>query len=215
MPHPTANAVDDGAGVRGDDLQLMLRQLRAIEAWTADVPPVDATLTESTVVTRELRLDRARRRDARSRERAALIDRAQQQLVASGTMLRGCPPRFVLAHRNEWVRAQVRDRLCAAGLALVGEFADGADAAGTVVAEQPELLLVEDLLPTVPGIEVIARARDFAPGTVVGAQVQDSFGMAAAVAAGALAVFTRRIPPALIAEQLLSCLQDRAPVLLR
>jgi len=121
----------------------------------------------------------------------------------------------VLAHRNDWLRGKVRDLLCFEGVEVVGEFADGADAAGTLVAEQPDLLLVEDLLPTLRGIQVIGRARRFAPGTVVGAQVQDSTGVQPAVDAGALAVFTRRIPPAQIAERLLACFHDRTPVLLR
>jgi DNA-binding NarL/FixJ family response regulator len=115
----------------------------------------------------------------------------------------------VLAHRNAWLRDKVAARLEELGVAIVGVYDDGADAAGTVVVEQPDLLLVEDRLPTLSGIQLTRRARDFAPHTVVGAQVLDGAHIPALVDAGAHAVFTRRIPPVEIADQLMGCLSGR------
>ncbi len=135
--------------------------------------------------------------EARRREQQALLARADQHLRESGQVLSGrAPTRAVLAHRNAWLRDAVAARLTAEGVEVVGVFEDGADAAGTVVIEQPDLLLVEDRLPTLTGLEVVRRVRGFAPLTVVGAQVLDSAGVQALVDAGAQAVFTRRVPPA-------------------
>ncbi len=53
---------------------------------------------------------------------------------------------------------------------MVASSGNGADAVGTVVAEQPDLLLVEDLLAMVPGELVVREAARFSPSTVVRAQ---------------------------------------------
>lgn len=189
-------------------LDLMTAQLWAIDAWHRARRASDGA-ARSAAVTRESRLDLSRRMEARRREQDALLRRADEQLRQSGQVLSGrAPIRAVLAHRNAWLREAVAARLTAEGVEVVGMFEDGADAAGTLVVEQPDLLLVEDRLPTMTGIEVVRRARAFAPHTVVGAQVLDSAGVQALVDAGAQAVFTRRVPPAEIAEQLLSYVRD-------
>jgi CheY-like chemotaxis protein len=110
----------------------------------------------------------------------------------------------VVAHRNPWLRDTVAKRLGDEGIDVVGLFEDGADCAGTLVAEQPDLLLVEDRLPTMSGLEVVLRARQFAPRTVVGAQALDAGSVAALFDAGATAVFARRVPPADMIAQLLA-----------
>lgn len=193
-------------------LDLMTAQIEAIDAWHR-ARRVREAAAQVAAVTRESRLDLSRRMEARRREQQALLARADAQLRASGNVLTArVPTRAVLAHRNAWLRNAVCARLEELGVQVVGAFEDGADAAGTVVVEQPELLLVEDRLPTLSGVEVVQRAREFAPGTVVGAQVLDSSGVQALVEAGASAVFTRRVPPAEIADQLLACLSQRAPL---
>ena len=197
-------------------LDLMTAQLAAIDAWhrarRASESPADTV-----AMTREMRLDLNRRMDARRREQEALLARADQQLRTSGGVLNGhVPTRALLAHRNAWLRETVAKRLEARGIAVVGLFEDGAEAAGTVVVEQPDIVLVEDRLPTLSGVDVVRRVREFAPQAVVGAQVLDSDGIRALVEAGAQAVFTRRIPPVEIADQLLECLQGGGrPVALR
>jgi len=195
------------------DVGLLLRQLSAIESWTSaqrESAPAPAS------VTREMRLDLSRRMAARRREQQALIQRAHDHLRASGSLLgHGGRPRALLAHRNDWLRTKLRDHLVAHGIEVVGEFTDGADAAGTLVAEQPELVLVEDRLPTVTGVEVIRRARQYCPDSVVGVQVLDGSGIDEALAAGALAVFSRRITPGRIADELVGCLLQRRVVTLR
>jgi AmiR/NasT family two-component response regulator len=137
------------------------------------------------------------------------VARVDEQLRCSGQLLSAHRPvRAVLAHRNAWLCGKVRARLEERGVTVVGVFADGADAAGTIVAEQPELVFVEDRLPSLAGGDLVRRVRDLSPLSVIGAQVEDSRGIAPLVDVGAHAVFTRRIPPVEIADQLMACLGD-------
>ncbi|MCW2616334.1 MAG: liaR [Frankiales bacterium] len=198
----------DSVPTRRSEIDLVSRQLAGIRAWTADQHTDDRDRTMT--LTREMRLDAARRLDARRREQAAVLARAAEHLSASGQVLASrVPLRAVLAHRNTWLRDRVAAGLRAAGVEVVGEFEDGADAAGTVVVEQPDIVLVEDRLPTVPGLEVVRRVRLYSPNTLVGAQVMDGDGVGDALDAGAQAVFTRRTPPGDIAKELLRCLAER------
>jgi CheY-like chemotaxis protein len=188
----------------------MTAQLHAIDAWNK-ARRASESAAQAVTLTREMRLDLSRRMEARRREQEALLARADAQLRQSGGVLDGrARTRAVLAHRNVWLRDTVAKRLSARGVDVVGAFEDGAEAAGTIVVEQPDLVLVEDRLPTLSGLEVIRRVRSFAPEAVVGAQCLDADGIRALVDAGAQAVFTRRIPPLEIADQLLACLVTEA-----
>ena len=192
-------------------VDLMRSQIDAIDAWHR-ARRVAEVAAQTALNTRESRLDLNRRMEARRREQQALLARAAEQLRSSGGVLSGrAKPRAVLAHRNPWLRDTVADRLRDEGIDVVGLFDDGADCAGTLVVEQPDLLLVEDRLPTLTGVEVVHRARQFAPRTVVGAQALDAGSVAALFDAGAQAVFTRRVPPADMVDQLLACLDGAAP----
>lgn len=187
-----------------DHLELMTSQLRAIEAWNR-AHRVSEAAAEAVAMTREMRLDAARRVEARRREQRALLARAAEQLSSSGSVLSGrIQTRAVLAHRSSWLREAVGKRLEQLGVVVVGAFEDGAEAAGTIVVEQPDLVLVEDRLPTLSGIEVLRRVRAFSPQTVVAAQVLDVGEVQALVDAGAQAVFTRRVPPHEIADGMLA-----------
>jgi CheY-like chemotaxis protein len=187
-------------------VELMTAQVEAIDAWNQAQRSEDDA-AEGVPLTRELRLDLARRTEARRREQQAVHARAEQQLRESGGVLGDrARTRAVLAHRNAWLRDSVAARLEEHGVAVVGVFDDGADAVGTVVVEQPDLVLVEDRLPTLSGIDVVRRVRRFAPQAVVGVQCLDGDGIRALADAGAQAVFTRRVTPLDIADQLLRCL---------
>ena len=211
-PEPTSARPARGRS----QLDLMTAQLAAIDAWNR-ARRASESAAESVALTREMRLDLNRRMQARRREHEALLARADQQLRTSGGVLHGqAPTRALLAHRNAWLRETVTRRLEEHGVTVVGAFDDGAEAAGTIVVEQPDLVLVEDRLPTLSGIDVVRRVREFAPDAVVGAQVLDGDGVRALLDAGAQAVFTRRIPPVEIADQLMACLQgDGRPVALQ
>jgi hypothetical protein len=189
-------------------LDLLQAQVRAIDAWNrSNRLSRDAEAVIG--LTREMRLDLNHRLESRRREQAALVARVDEQLRSSGQLLSGRRPlRAVLAHRNAWLCGKVRARLEARGVMVVGVFSDGADAAGTIVAEQPELVFFEDRLPSLAGGDLVRRVRDFSPLSVIGAQVEDSRGIAPLVDVGAHAVFTRRIPPVEMVDQLLACLGD-------
>jgi len=189
-------------------LDLLKAQVRAIDAWNNSnrlTRDADAMIG----LTREMRLDLNHRLQARRREQAALVARVDEQLRSSGQLLSARrPPRAVLAHRNDWLCGKVRARLEERGVTVVGIYSDGADAAGTIVAEQPDVVFFEDRLPSLAGSDLVRRVRDFSPLSVIGAQVEDSRGIASLVDVGAHAVFTRRVPPVDMADQLLACLHD-------
>lgn len=114
----------------------------------------------------------------------------------------------MVAHRNEWMRGRLAAELDARGVGVVATVGDGAHALGTVVVEQPDLLLVEDLLPTLSGAEVLGRARRLAPSMLAAAQTADQPRVPTLVRAGARVVFTRQVPPATVVEELLRCLHE-------
>lgn len=191
-------------------LDLLQSQLAAIESWHRARRVADEA-ARSGGSSREMRLDLSRRMQARRREQAALVARADAHLRESGAALESRPcTRAVIAHRSAWLRDAVTARLAERGVPVVGAFEDGADVAGAVVVEQPDLVLVEDRLPSLTGVEVVRRVRTFSPRTVVGAHVLDSTGVRRLVEAGAQAVFTRRIAPVEIADELLTCLGEQA-----
>ena len=189
-----------------NDLDVIKAQTHAIEAWTRAHQTWERS-ARAGALTREMRLDLDRRMGARRREQAAMIARADAQLRLSGHVFATARPlRAVVAHRNEWMTQKITDLLADRKVHVVGAFVDGADAAGTVVAEQPDLVLVEDRLPTLSGVDVVREVREYSPLSVVGAQALDGLGFSALVDAGAHAVFTRRIPPSDIVDQLLTCI---------
>ncbi len=71
-----------------------------------------------------------------------------------------------------------------------------------MVAEQPDLLLVEDKLVMLSGLELVAEAAVFAPQTLVAAQVRNNEDVARMLDAGAWHAFARQVPPADIADAL-------------
>lgn len=205
-------AVD--AGWRRPEARLARDQVQGIEAWTR-VHGERAAAALTAAGTREARLDLARRSDARRLEHQALMGRAHQQLVEGSRLLRSAPV-AVLAHRNSWFTGKVAERLTGRGVEVVAVVEDGASASGALVVEQPELLLVEERLPVLTGLEILQRVRDFASATVAAVQLLDSDAADRFRDAGARAVFSRRVPPAEVADALADCVfgrQERVLVL--
>jgi CheY-like chemotaxis protein len=186
---------------RRSDLELLADQLQAIEAWHVARRAAEQA-TESRTLTREMRLDVSRRMEARRREQQALLDCAAAQLLEGRQRLGGPRPRAVLIHRNAWFCERVTSRLIELGVEVIAHRDNGADGIGVAVVEQPDLLLVEDALPTVPGLEVVRRVHRLAPHTVVGAHVAYADGVTAMLEAGATAAWTRQVPPADVAHGL-------------
>ncbi len=126
------------------------------------------------------------RRRSRSRNRADALAR----------------PHAVVTHRHAWFVDKVALLLAEQGVTVLACTDNGAEALGAVVAEQPDVLLVEDALPQVTGMQILAAKRRYAPRTMTAIQVPYEDGLIAAFDAGAVAVFTRRIPPADISGEL-------------
>lgn len=186
-PRPeTERVADQLAGI-----DALTRTSRDVQAWAAEAG------------SREMRLDRARRLDVVRRQHRALVEATARQLRDSGDPLTSVPtPRVVVAHRNDWFKDKVGRGLRARCMQVVAELSNGADAVGVVLAEQPELLLLEDKLPMQSALEVLAEVRRWAPQTLVTVQVANDWDIGPFLDAGACQAFTRRVPPADIADAL-------------
>lgn len=180
-------------------LELSEARRHAVEAWGRARRAVEAV--QRCRPGAELQ----RLQEVRRREERALQDRVER-VRRRGEQREPLPVRAVLAHVDQELVGEIARRLTAAGVQVVGAFSDGADAAGAIVAEQPDLVLVQDELPTMSGLDVLDRVRTFCPDAVIGVQVADSGGIGTYVDAGACAVFTRRVPVDEVAERLLECL---------
>ncbi|MCU1587839.1 MAG: hypothetical protein JWN31_1332 [Frankiales bacterium] len=192
------------------ELELVNRQLEAISRFTrAQRAAEDATRIAG--VSREVRMDAARRLAVIRRQHHALVARSHQQLVSSGerplTVL--APSRALLAHRNAWFRDKLIGSLSEYGVGVVAAAENGADAVGIAVAEQPDLVLVEDGLEMMPADAVIRELRQFCPHALIGAQVPYSDRVGLLLDAGADAVFVRQVPPVDVAMQLWERLSAR------
>ena len=179
------------------------QQLAAIERFLAARATV-AEVAQAAERSREMRMDAARALEVTRRQHDALVARSHAQLRASGDLLhQRAPRRAVLVHRSEWFLAKVSALLAVSGVEVVAQLENGADAIGAAVAEQPDLVLVEDTLAIVPGEQVVRAVRGYCPGTLVVAQVAYGDSVAAMLDAGAATVFTRQVPPADVVRDLL------------
>lgn len=174
---------------------VVLEQLSGIAAWARDHRPT--ALVVDALVSREARLDLARRRDVVERQRQALIDWTARQLLESDHVLCSLAVRrAVVVHRNDWFKGKVAAGLEADGISVVAALENGAEAVGVVVAEQPDVLLLENKLPMLPGLEVTRAVRRYSPRTAVVAQVESDMEIGPFLDAGAITAYPRRVPPA-------------------
>lgn len=195
----TAGRGEPPADASGE-LAVAARQLRAIEVFNRSLHLAEQVAAAS-ARTRETRMDATRRIEVLRREHQAVVDRAHAQLRVSGDLLgvRGAG-RVVLAHRQEWFVDRVSAALTDLGLDVVARLDNGADAIGLTLCEQPDLVLVEDALAMVPGVEVVRELRVLCPATRIVAQCGSADRVGALLEAGAAAVYTRQVPPAEVAS---------------
>lgn len=191
------------------DLELAHQQIQAIEQWHAARRVAQAE-AERTAASREARMDLARRMDVVRAEHRAIVERTDAHLRVSAELLRGTAPRrAIVVHRNSWFTDKVCADLRARNIVVVSRLSNGAEAVGAAVAEQPDLLLVEDSLPMMSGEDVVREVRTFAPLTRIGAQVAHDDRIASMLQAGADSAYTRRVPPGDVAEGLVELLKPR------
>ena len=191
------------------ELDLAAQQLLAVERFNR-ARQMREQAAAAAARSREMRMDTTRSLDVLRREHDAVVRRAHEQLQATGQLLHDLAPRrAVLAHRDDWFSDRLARMLERRGVQVVAGTDNGADAVGLVIAEQPDLLLVEDTLVMLPGVEVIREVRHFAPGTVVTAQAAHGDRVVHLLDAGAAAVFTRQVPPTDVARALLELVGAR------
>ncbi|MDP9435881.1 MAG: hypothetical protein M3P93_12100, partial [Actinomycetota bacterium] len=153
------------------------------------------------------RLDATRRLDVRRREHAAILARLEEAERDEPEQLAArVPARAVVAHRQQWTRDRLSADLRARDVDVLLACDNGADVLGTCVAEQPALLLVDELLAMRSGAEVVQEVRQFCPYTVVVGHVTDERGIGRLLDAGATAVFTARARPDRIVEEVVGLL---------
>jgi twitching motility two-component system response regulator PilH len=190
-PRPEAEILDD--------------QLRGIAAWNRARRAMEQAegAAEATARSREMRLDLDRRMEVVRRQHEALVRRTEEQLLASARVRRTTgPARVIVVHRNEWFKDKLTEALRSSGIDVIAQLENGADGVGVAVAEQPDLLVVEDKLPMISGEEVVRQVRHFSPTTLTAVQVSYDDAVATAVEAGAHTAFPRRVPPAEVARDL-------------
>lgn len=188
------------------ELDVTAEQLAAIDGF------IEArhTVTEAASagpMSREERLDLARQQEVMRREHQALIAQTDQQLRSSGVPLqRQAQRRVVIAHRSEWFASKMSEVLEAQGVRVAAWLENGADAVGAVIAEQPDVALVEDALAMLSGEQVIRELRQFCPDTIIVTQVTHGARVGSLLDAGAAAAFTRSVPPGEVAQKILELL---------
>lgn len=193
---------------RRTEADLAEQQLAGIDRFMHALDVFDcASATEQ--LSRGQQLDRARQEDVMRRQRQALVTQAHHQLEATGEPLGHLAQRrVVIAHRNGWFASEVTQTLEAEGVRVTGWLEDGADPVGAVVAEQPDVALVEDALAMVPAEHVVEAVREFCASTLVVAQVAYGDRVGPLLEAGATAVFTRSVPPADVAQRIVELLSE-------
>lgn len=150
--------------------QLLARQIEAIDAWNTARAQREQLLT-SHAFSRDEQLDASRRLDVLHRVHEALHGRADLALAAEATpMLVAGPVTAVLAHRHPWTRDRLAEALHDYGVEILICTDNGADALGTVVAEQPDVLFTGERLAMMGGSELLADAALFAPFTLLAVQ---------------------------------------------
>lgn len=203
---PTQDPVPTAVGLPSDELDLAARQLLAIARFN-DARRTAEAAAVSAARSREMRMDVSRSLEVLRREHEAVVRRAHEHLRVTGDLPGRIPERrVVIAHRNAWFAGKVAHALQDRGLRVVDRVDNGADAVGIAVAEQPDLLVVEDTLAMVPGEQVVRDVRTYCPRTLVAAQVAHGDRVAALLHAGAAAVFTRQVPPLEVADGVLELL---------
>lgn len=192
--------------------QLVDDQLAALEAWHRARAAWDEAgeASRAAASSREVAMDIRRRSELRRLEHEAVMARAGSHLGDPRLCLGSDAPRAVVAHRQPWFRGKLEEALRGLGVSVVACVEDGILASAAIVVDQPDLVFVEDRLPGLSGAQVLDRARTFAPAALAAAQTEAQQAMSDLTAAGAQAVFTRRVPPADVAEQLASLLRRGA-----
>ena len=185
------------------EVDLYAQQLRAIDRFNR-IRHMREEAAAAAARSRKMRLDAARSMHVLRRQHTAVVARTHEHLQESVRLLRETAERrVVLAHRNNWFLGTIARALEDQCVRVVACTDNGADAVGLIVAEQPDLVLIEDRLTMLPGLEVIREIRCLSPQTVVTAQVGYGHRVGPLRSAGASTVFAQDVPARDVAHILL------------
>ena len=190
-----------------DAAELVRDQQQGLAAWRRETT-LRLAQDPETEADREAQMDARRHLAGLQRTRSAVMACQARREKASAAA--GEAPRAVVVHRDDWMRERINAELTSLGIQVVGEGEDGAVAVALVIVEQPELLVIEDRLPWVTPMEVVAEVHRFAPHTVVAVQLEDSSQAGQLLEAGAAAVIGRSTRPAELCECCVEALRTTA-----
>jgi CheY-like chemotaxis protein len=180
---------------------LLCRQVRAIDAWHRR-RHIEEQGERWLDVGRQSRVDRNRRGNVLRREHEAIVERTDLHLRRAGVPLCVQGPRAVVVHRHPWVADALTDALNQRGIDVVATLGNGADAVGAVVVEQPELLVLSEVLCMLSGLEVVREVRALSPATVSAVLVEHGYAAAELAAAGAQLTLRHGTRPCTAADEI-------------
>ncbi|MCU1693036.1 MAG: hypothetical protein JWM64_2127 [Frankiales bacterium] len=182
-----------------DELTLETQRLGAIDRLHA-LQRTTAAAQQSATRSRTQREATARRQGVLLSQNAALQAHAAEHLVLTAQLLVAHKPRVVLAHADAGFRGLLAEALHERGLQVVSCTSDGAQTVGVCLAEQPDLLVLQDGLPDGTGVveEVLAGC----PATLVVAQAERGARELLLRDAGATYVFPEGTAPSSVSEDL-------------
>jgi DNA-binding NarL/FixJ family response regulator len=108
----------------------------------------------------------------------------------------------VLGHRDRGFTQDLGAALATTRLHLVASRSDAAAAAACIIAEQPDVVLVEQALPGMPTAELLEQIRCRSPRTVVAVLADDPVVMGRLLDGGATSAFHSQFPPEELAREL-------------
>lgn len=188
---------------------LLGRQLAALDAWNDARRLREQTMLAASM-SREERVVADRMVMVLECAHAAVLARADAAMDGlPGPIPSHAGLRAVVAHRHPWLVDKLSTALAARAVLVIAASGNGAEALGIVVAEQPDLLVVGDVLVMMSAAELLAETAQVAPYTARAAHVDDSAGVGAALEAGAQSVFARQMPPDEVADGLMLLLRER------
>lgn len=188
---------------------LLGRQLAALDAWNHARQRRERSILAAPM-SREERVVADRRVAVLECAHAAVLARADAAMDGlAGPIPSHAVLRAVVAHRHPWLVDKLSTALAARDVLVIAASGNGAEALGIVVFEQPDLLVVGDVLAMMTAAELLAETAQVAPYTARAAHVDDSAGVGAALEAGAQSVFVRQMPPDEVADGLMLLLREQ------
>jgi hypothetical protein len=191
-------------------LELATLQLAAIERWTAARAARTADLQRRNGRSREQQMDADRQLRVLDAVHSALVAVLDEHLKRTGgALLAHGTARLVTLNRNDWFAGKLAAAAAELGITTLARPTSGAAAFGAMIAEQPELIVIEDTTTMIPALEIIEEVRAFSPHTHVVLQVGDGSRTGDFLDAGVSAVVHRCLLPGDVAAKLAELVAPR------